>query len=98
MAVPLAGGVAWAVLSASRIAHWVARTKWKDVRRFAAVSGTILAVMSAGYGGNWKFPDLIFRLILSAYFVVVLYPLSLIVRRRVGTRRNSFSEGYIERE
>lgn len=83
--VPIAGGIAWAVLSLMIVARWASGSGWGEMHRFALVFGALLASMSAGYiilAGGALLMDWIGKAILNVAAIVLMIRLAQKVRLR----------------
>lgn len=47
--IPMAGGIAWAILSLMLLRRWASSSSWSVMHRFALVFGALLGSMASGY-------------------------------------------------
>jgi hypothetical protein len=82
VAIPLAGGIAWACVAFFAIKRWSACTGWQDMHRLALVFGALLASMLAGFLLHIVvLPlDVIGKLVLNVIAVLLL----IILARRIS--------------
>jgi hypothetical protein len=69
--IPLAAGVAWAILAFALIHYWSDSTRWSDKHRWSLSFGPVLATIIVGYlsFAGWSTFDLIGRAILNVLAV-----------------------------
>ena len=80
--IPVAAAAALAAGFYVLVLGWSRRAAWRDAHRFALACGAILAVMTAGYRGQWTAIDLLARGIFTAGALALLFVLA----RKLGNR------------
>jgi hypothetical protein len=65
--VPMAAGVAWAILAMAVLGTWAASAQWSDLHRWAMTFAATLVCMGAGFLGSstWLRVDLIGKIVLN---------------------------------
>ena len=87
--VPMAGGIAWAVLACLVIRYWSSSPQWQDRHRWALTFAATLVCMGGGFLGSSAWPrlDLIGKCVLDLIAVLgMLLLLHRIQQRRVVVR------------
>jgi hypothetical protein len=82
--VPLAAGVAWAIVAILVLGRWAAPSRWTELHHWAATFAATLACMIAGFFGSsaWSRVDLIGKIVLNVIAVAGFVMLLGRVRRR----------------
>jgi hypothetical protein len=82
--VPLAAGVAWAIIAILVLGRWAAPARWAGLHRWAAAFAATLVCMIAGFLGSsaWSRNDLIGKIVLNVIAVAGFLMLLGRVQRR----------------